>query len=199
MLMNNIGQPRFSAMLSRLMGMKGQGMASAPMLAPEIGPSVDVNQMDDVTLPFLRQEKLLASYAGVAAVVGEFARYRVRNPAGSGVLVVIDSIMCISTAAARYGSTFAVTDETTAARLNPRDLRWPQTSTSIFSRGTNVAAITDTVFGYINALDASVRRVDAVIPPGAAFYLTLETANISANVGFMARERNVQSDELATG
>jgi hypothetical protein len=199
MLMNNIGQPRFSALLSRMMGMKGQGLASAPMLAPEIGPSVDVNQQDDVTLPFLRQEKLLASYRGQGGVAAEFTRFRVRNPVGSGVVLVIESISVISASAARYGSTFAIADETNLFRLNQRDMRWGQTSTCIFSSGTNAAAITDTVFGIINTSDASTRVVNAVIPPGAAFYVMAETVNTVATLNVMARERSITNDELSTG
>jgi len=201
-MFNQIGQPRFNSPLIRFFGMKIRG-AAAPTLAPEIAPSFDINQQDDPTLPFLRGERLLGGYRGPAAVAAQYGRVRLRNPVNSGVLVIVDAVYAICSQPVVYGQEGSLSDESSLSKLNSLDGRWAANggglASSIFSDGTNAATGTPNVFGIINSLDASVRRVGAVIQPGNGFLAYCSVVNVALSFGVYARERPVTAEELATG
>lgn len=208
MLMNYIGQPRFSAMLSRMMGMKGQGMAAAPMLAPEIGPSVDVNQMDDPAQFFTRNERLAAHVsAGIGAAVGNYGRMELRNPATSGMLFIVESLLYVCANAGFAALVQTTTDEATLRATFIRDSRWLGVgiggAAGIMSFGNasplepnagngKLMYIAPNATGYVPGA--------FVIPPGHALYVYTSVVNVAISFGGMFwRERLVQQDELATG
>lgn len=197
-MFNQIGQPRFNSPLIRFFGMKIGG-AAAPTLAPEIAPSFDVNQQDDPQLFFLRGERRMTFSGTNSAVVGEYGRCRIRNPATSGVLIVIESIAITATTGFQFGATGNTSDETTPVTPSNLDLRYTGSGTAICSRGTNAAAITDTSYGIIGSSNSAEREFGIVIPPGWSFYGQGQSTNVAVTFLIKLRERPIPAEELATG
>jgi hypothetical protein len=197
-MFNQIGQPRFNSPLIRFFGMKIGG-AAAPTLAPEIAPSFDVNQQDDPQLRFLRGERVMQTFQGQAAVAGQYTRFRVRNPPTSGVLLVIRWFNLVCANQARYGYTANLTDEGSVSSFNTMDTRWTGTGAALFSKGTNVAAITDQASGTWAPTTVQQVFLDMVLAPGWAFWLYVETVNVTANLTVNVMERAIPAEELQTG
>jgi len=82
---------RFSDLLRRYLGMKGVSVVSSE-LSPELSPIL-VLESERPEWEFLKNEKLMASVFAQGGVVGQNTLYRLRNPAGSGVVAVITRFM----------------------------------------------------------------------------------------------------------
>jgi hypothetical protein len=85
---NQVGNPKFSGLLQRLLWMK-QAVAPAPTLAPEIAPVLDVNQQDDPAMLFLRGERLCEGTIVNFQNIGLNNIAGIQNPGGSGMLVTV--------------------------------------------------------------------------------------------------------------
>jgi hypothetical protein len=201
MLFNAIGQPRWNSPLVRFFGMKIGG-AAAPSLAPEIAPSFDVNQMDDPQLLYLRGERR-GGYGGIlTAAVGFYGTAAIRNPAGSGILVIVESVLASVTGNPAYYSISQISDLTSAGSANSFDARYgtnSQTTARYTFRNDSAGPLTGARLGVIPAGQMDPINVGAVLPPNYAFIV--ETANVNAQMiwAISFRERAIPAEELATG
>lgn len=97
----------------------------SPDLLPGISPVISLEQLPE-ELRFLRQEAVWQAHEESAAGVGTYAAIVGRNPAASGWLIVVDSII-ISTDTAGIVSVVVQTASTSAPSVNQqayRDTRW---------------------------------------------------------------------------
>jgi len=208
MQFNQILQPRFSSLLTRYFAIRGAG-SPAPTLAPEIAPSFDVNQMDDPAIYYTRGEKL-ASYSTttLAAAVGNYTRLLLRNPAGSGTMVIVEQLLANATVSVFGLLTATTVDDANAQVGYLRDYRWVQSAgvvspSAIVSWGNASAAAPAGGNGRVflaPANSASWWEWPIVIPPGGALYLYVSAVNTAmVNGGFRWRERPLPAEETANG
>lgn len=206
-LFNQILSPRWNSPLIRMFGLRIQG-AAAPTLAPEIAPSFDVNQMDDPSTFFLRGEKLCSLAYFISAAVGFVGVVQVRNPANSGVLLVIDRAILHNTAGdVLWGIRQTTTDLTTlASNSNVRDPRYynPVAGTLRCSAINSVDNTFSPIFslfvvGRNKNANSDERTVGIVLPPGWAFVAYTDGTNGALSGTIYWRERPFLPEELATG
>lgn len=200
-MFNQILQPRWSAQLIRRFAMKVQG-SPAPTLAPEIAPSIDVND-PDIASWFLRQEKPLAFATRITAAAGFYSTFQMRNPTGSGVLVAVDYVLGFTSGAAVWTGVIATTtDLTNAGAMAVMDTRWAGTLSPTpvrYSwRNNSAGAIVGTNRpGMIVGFD--YQPIRAVISPGFAFVIESAAVNQQVDVGIMAREIPLPPEEEQNG
>jgi len=200
-LFNAIGQPRWNSPLIRFFGMK-IGSAAAPSLAPEIAPSFDVNQQDDPQLAFLRGEKIAGYGRSLAAAAGFYSSAALRNPANSGILVIVDTIMAYSATSAATVSISQLNDLTSSGPCTPRDTRWGNnvTTTARYTyRNDSAGPVAGARIAEIPAGTFGMHEMPVVLSPG--FALVLETSSVNAALAWAFRfsERSIPAEELQTG
>lgn len=200
---NAIGQPRFNSPLVRFFGMK-IGAAAAPSLAPEIAPSFDVNQHDDPQLYYLRGEKI-AGYGNVlTSAAGFYSTAAIRNPTGSGVLVLIESINCFSQGGSINLSLSSISDLTSAGYCTPLDGRWGAlgvvfTSARYTYRNDSAGPLTGQRITQLRNNVQHHLQLPIILTPGIALVIETTVVNADLTWGVVFRERQVPSEELATG
>ena len=200
-LFNAIGQPRWNSPLIRFFGMK-IGSAAAPSLAPEIAPSFDVNQQDDPQLCFLRGEKMGGYGRTLAAAAAFYSSAALRNPAGSGILVIVDSIQAYSTASAVTVSISQLSDLTSAGPCTPLDTRWGNnvTTTARYTyRNDSAGPVAGARIMEVPQGTFGVLKMPVVLSPG--FALVIETSSVNSALAWAIRfrERSIPAEELQTG
>lgn len=200
-LFNAIGQPRFNSPLVRFFGMKIGG-AAAPSLAPEIAPSFEVNQQDDPQQYFLRGEKLAGYGTSMSAAVGFYSTGALRNPAGSGVLLIVKSVYVFSTANVNVSLSqiSALTNDGSPTVL---DARWAglsqlQTSARYSWRNDSAGPLTGSMIRRLSGAADEI-ELPVVIPPNFALIIETQAVNQSLNFGYTFVERAIPAEELATG
>lgn len=199
---NLITNPRRAGWLVRAFGMKISG-SPAPTLAPEVAPSIEVNQQDDPTLRFLRGEKMMGMNNFFAASVGNINRIQLRNPANSGVLLVVTAFVNAMTAnnQAQIG-VGVLTAELAGGSIvpQPRDGRWLQVGGS---RSTSIGSWDQTAAPAIGVQYVSWapenRTIELVCPPGTGASMMGNSSNQAGWFGFEFYERPVAAEELQTG
>ena len=199
---NLITNPRRAGWLVRAFGMKISG-SPAPTLAPEVAPSIEVNQQDDPTLRFLRGEKIMGCSVFFAASVGNINRMQLRNPANSGVLLVITAFTngMTGTNQAQVG-VGVLTAELAGGSVvpQPRDGRWLQVGGS---RSTSIGSWDQTAAPAIGVQYISFspenRKIELVCPPGTGASIVGNSANQTGWWAFEFYERPVAAEELQTG
>lgn len=200
MQFNLITNPRRAGWLVRAFAMKVAG-SPAPTLAPEVAPSIDVNQMDDPTLHFLRGARMQACHNFFTASVGNVNRMQIRNPSNSGVLLLVTQVTNSSTNVMSHGSGVQAGDLAGGAlQPQPRDSRWFSVGGT---RGTALASWDQTAapavpLQYVT-LAAAVHEVEMVVPPGSAWQCMCQAANVAGNLVVTYLEVPVQAEELSTG
>lgn len=215
-IFNGINQGRFNSLLIRMFGMKISG-AAAPSLAPEIAPSMDVNQQDDPSVFFLRGDRLAFGYAsGAAPGAGNYRAIGFHNPVGSGVIAVLtryrlntsvagDMIGVVSPQAPFVSATLTL-------QRQFRERRWGLTVNQ--PACGPVIGVTITPYSALAAGQSVLHRIPAgqvgydievkspgiVLPPGFQFTIGHETiATPVVKIDWEWIERPVPAEELATG
>lgn len=202
-LFNAIGQPRWNSPLIRFFGMK-IGSAAAPSLSPEIAPSFDVNQQDDPTLYFLRGENLFQVAFQVAAAVGNYSQANIRNPAGSGVLCVVERVM-INCGAATYGLGKIVADPGDYASVPgaiPADTRFAgvnQNSPIRVTSQNTLAVGMSTPWSMAQLAQNTPAHTRLILSPGFALILQSASVNTLMTVEVTYKFRAIPAEELQTG
>lgn len=200
-LFNQIGQPRWNSPLIRFFGMK-IGSAAAPSLAPEIAPSFDVNQQDDPTLPYLRGEQVWSVGQQVAAVAAQFSEARISNPAGSGVIAVVDQICAfVGSSVCAYKLIVDTGDLTSVGNPYPLDSRIGLVNSPIrFTYRTSAVAQVSAPYSWLSsANDPGPNMPPIVLHPGYAICITHLVVNQTLWFSARFRFRAVPAEELATG
>jgi len=200
-------------MLTRSFWMKEAG-AAAPMLSPEIAPSMEVNQQDDFSLAFLRNERLAYAFvAGAAPGAGLYRYCQFFNPPGSGMLAMVRRIsVYTATAGELIGnwSTLGGPGNPGAARTIT-DARWFTTSVNqpVCNGQATTSAVAPSFVSacayYQQIVAATIntrleRDVRFVVPPGQSLAIGHSViATPSLLVDFDWLERPIGAEELSTG
>lgn len=164
---------------------------------------------------FLRDEKLLASNCGQAAVAGEFSACAIINPSGSGQLVVVDRVLVRVTAATNVLAGFALQSaiEATLGTLIAvfgRDTRLTLpnfqatpgqgVATSTLRNGSDPATAF-VVSQFENRLlqtanvDTDLALLPVIVEPGFGYVVIGATVNVGVSINAVWRERKVQPAE----
>jgi hypothetical protein len=205
MLFNQILNPRLVSPLVRMFGMK-TGANPAPTLAPEVQPTIDTNQQDDAAQYFLRRSRIVGCRFTINAIVGQQGEWQLRNPAGSGVLVVLRTLRLMDTVGnltMDYGTRITGADYGTIITTGGTfDTRWILTGssvrTAIVSAQTSAVPIIYTM-GRVPGQFNDPIEVPVVLAPGTSLNGLLGTANAAATVELQWEERIVAAEELQTG
>lgn len=202
--MSKIERGQFSSLLRRYLGMAGQTQV-ADELAPEIS-AVLALESERPEWEFLKGAKLMAACGTVAASAGLESACRLRNPAASGVIGIIDHI---SFSTGGLAATIRVTigndagNLTTTVQSNSRDTRYPRAAfpgNSALICSTDYGANGDTVFHSSLATNSSppFLRTPFVITPGFQMQVTSLTLNVGLLVNFHWLERTLDQLERLT-
>lgn len=191
---------RFNRALEKLFNVKG-------------GPTVvDVNHQVQAMIGldrgvdqrYLEGWNRFASVAAVAALAANFARARIRNPPGSNVILVLEQLNVMETAPdtplVTWGAT--ITDlanlvSITFSRMDPRGNPQP---TAIVSQNSQAAGglvfMQRAVGSTLNADFINYSDQQIPVLPGQVVDVGAQVANQAMQVGFMWRERALESSEL---
>jgi len=209
-MVNEVKRGRFNSYLVRLLGM--QVTAPAPQLNNVIIPTMNIEDPSDDHW-FAQGWWLCSGAVDIAAVAAKSSTALLRNPAGSGVLAVLDELIFSTTA--------------------PTDDRWAggvvYTSSDLaqLPSASDITATLDTRYGtalknpslhltydnnpplnpvpknrfdlWVLQYTPIILRKVAVLGPGGAFALQNFTNNVATTVAMRWRERPVSDLELAQG
>lgn len=195
--MAKIESGRWSELLRRALNMKGQEQVASE-LSPEISPTW---QLEGPTAEwaFLKSVRLAGGAQDIVNVIGNRSILRLRNPAGSGVIGVVDFISysaeLTSIALLRFGQITVDLPGITA--VTARDQRWEPggvLSTTLrmsFANGGEVPS------GRILWRERTLANVGIsynqpiVLTPGTNLDLSATTLNITLDVTFVWKERRL--------
>jgi len=205
-LFNQILNGRFSGAVTRMFQIKGPG-SPVPTLAPEIGPSYDVNDRSDPAQPFLQNTKLAGCAGFISAVAAQYSHVKLVNPSGSGVLIEVDGILLHTSASAAVRIGFGTNTAALAAPITawPRDGRWFQNgsmagSTARFSQETNAILPTPQYpFDWMVPDSRDLRPTQIVLPPGLSLNCWATIVNLSLSWSIQYRERALPPEEAQSG
>jgi len=192
---------RYSDLLRRYLGMKGVSAVSSE-LSPEIAPAF-VLESERPEWEFLKNERLMAGVFSVPGVAAQNAVYRLRNPAGSGVVAVFSQFTMGWTNSAAVGLVERDDDNGNLGTILPtvsRDTRLPvlNASSLIASTGNNVTLTGESWWTNREAGDTSrPQRIDFVLTEGNELDFVCITVAISMRGFVHWRERRL--DVLETG
>ncbi len=154
----------------------------------------------------LRAEAPVAGVVEVVAVAAQTNAHRLRNPAGSNALILLDEVTFCTSVASLYDMlvNFATVDLATAVNVKAhRDLRGQDagTMTNTIARmsGTNNVAGTGQSLrrGQTLAGDpGDTWRPGIVLPPGTSVEIVTVTVNLNSRANFSWRERIAKPGEL---
>jgi len=185
---------RYADLLRRYLGMKGVTEVAGE-LSPEISP-VFILESDLPEWNFLKGTKLMSGVWTRGPVAAQNSAVRLRNPAGTGVVAIINEIQGESNNA----SVIIVardTDQGNLATILPsvsRDTRTPATDSSalIQSTGNNVATLGESFLTFQILATTTFRGTPSlVLTPGFQMQLTCLTVNSDIRGFFQWRERRL--------
>jgi len=182
--------------------MKGQ-QEVASELSPEISPTW---QLEGPTADwdFLKEVRLCIASSNTAGAAGFSTRFRLRNPANSAVLAVLESVRFVvaSPAAIQLLYGVATVDLSIAGGSFVRDHRWRSTSatfrtTCLFSTDNTGDAVNGQVVHRTEVLIDSpeIFKEPFVLNPGDSFDFTTVAQNVRARLTFAWRERQLPALE----
>jgi hypothetical protein len=200
---NEILVGRWNRFLQKLLSMKGG--PPAPQLASEITAVFELEQ-PPVEDRFLLGWNRFGFGLQFNGAVGNPSQIRLRNPTGSGVIAVIESIFMFQSPNDRIQLTYTAT----AADLGlqtvvPLDGRSGTTSSSVRVSNSNAAATAGLAvyqdfaltFSNANPVEAIYNRnQEIVIAPGFAWGAQTISANVALTVNVIWRERIIEEGEL---
>lgn len=204
--MSKIEIGRFSELLRRTLGMKGQQTVAAE-LSPEVSPVIELESAEDQEWDFLKGVRQVSWSAQIAANVGAAGQGQLRNPPGSGVLAVVTNIEMAGVSAQQFAITFnrETIDLTNTALTVARDGRWQ--TTSIFQQSALIATFRNATGAvpvgagtiYISGRDVRVPvhySQQIVMPPGSNLIFGGISANDIVWVSCDWHERQIPALEL---
>lgn len=202
--MNEVKRARFNDLLVRLFGMDAG--PPAPFVAGELVPVFNVANPLDSDLRWIRTEKRYGGCIDATAGAG-FPQVRLRNPVGSGVLVILESIVMSSAARMVCGLGAVTTDIAqlpAAGTFAAHDSRAGISSGLILNRGAaNLTwdnnAPTQIQPNVFNVSGGGVPLIflrELVMGPGSGIDCWCPTAAATAQVSLGWRERPIDQLEL---
>jgi len=205
-IFNEILVGRFNRGLQKLFGMKGH--PPSPQISGELLPVLVTENMMSLELRLLQSWRSWANQLNAAGVAAQFSAIRLRNPAGSNVLAVIEKVTIFEAAADQPIITRGPNNPTSdlanlATAGNIRDVRMgPIGPASIISFGSG-AAVTGSKW-WQGALTANNLTIDVinyenqelVLGPNDQVTIWGQVLNQQVSGTFFWRERALEEGEL---
>jgi len=193
-MQNEIQVGRFNGILSKLLGITG---APAPVSATDIFPMLAL-EVDRPEWHFLGGERLCQMRWQDAAVAANFSSVGLRNPEGSGVLIVVESItMWFAANAQAYIGVRANTTIDASYPGRSRDTR----NAAANAVGLLVERTQATAPAYqtshVVALASTLVRDDTpwILTPGYELMTWPAAQNVAQTTTFNWRERHLEPSE----
>lgn len=198
---NEILSARFARALQKLFSMKGEQamkQLSGELMAVQPFASGTENRILEDWSRFAQSDTVAAQGAG------NIAAYRIRNPAGSNVVAVLEGVTIQSASQDTYNLQLGTTNVDLG--LGPTnipvrlDARGPSSSTAVTSKGTagqlsrNVKTVSILSNSYAEFLNTDLMEMPVL--PGDAYQVVAATANTAIIVTFIWRERRLEESEL---
>lgn len=196
---NEILVGRFNNAIKKLFGMKGG--APSPQAAGEIAPTVSM--FYGAECRFLEQWDLFASASNVVGGAGQTGGIRFRNPTGSNVVMVIESLIVTGPLPDLpiLSIGFSNADLTTVnAASTGLDVRQKRASTAVISNSVNTAGAGSNIMqaGFPANSNAQFVTTDiGEIPclPGTVYQITSNVNAQNMVVSWRWRERFLEESE----
>jgi hypothetical protein len=144
-------------------------------------------------------------FAFVAAVAAVNSRFRIRNPAGSKVIIVVEALIAVPAAADTIVLQEArgiATDLATTFNATPLDARNPRKSAVITSIGTSATDMAGQSSVFDSAAPASLPAIfintinqEFPITPGDTYEMKANTVNNACTFSMFYRERALEDSE----
>lgn len=150
---------------------------------------------------YLRAERLCQGFTSEAADVANFSNCQLMNPAGSGMLVVVERIWIVAVVVTSFNVEHTTVATTTlqTGQSHPRDSRYlPLTAIVAQVRHGVSAAALGTPVNQIRILQGDSKEdvVGYVLSPGNSILVRPSAINLGLNVSFAWRERKAYPGEL---
>jgi len=190
----------FDNLIRRLYSIKGGGSELSETLG-DVFPILDLENLPSELL-LLRGWVLGMGRITNTSAVGTISAHQLFNPAGSGKLIVLTSVLITATAATavQYGPAFTALGTTSVAGAQ-RDTREGsiKPTNGLLQEEDDGAA---SAFGVINLIaNIPIKLTDpnnlAVLIPGTAFRITGTNTNRTLKTAWMWRERTAEPSELS--
>jgi len=198
---NEIQVGRYNGLLHKLLDMK-EG-APSPTLATDVFPIL-VLEAERPEWEFLKGDRLMGCAFNQPATGGVNSKVRIRNPAGSGALVVVT--MCTISIGqnndVQYGFEATNSDLATTLSESILDTRFAEGGTTFptgvgrVSRANTAGANSVNILEY--GMAARVSRRDhfkVVLSEGFSFNVRSTAVNVSLTGGWEWRERHLEPSE----
>lgn len=176
------------------------GGLPAPTVAPEMFPVISLEN-DRPEWGFLKGERHMTGFYQGGPTVGNFEGVELRNPAGSGVIVVVNRIVTIAAADTRYYRAAAPIAGLLGGTA-PMDLRDPMPGANINGIATIAGAAAPGLppGGLMRRVEQGgyvEHRENWVLPPNTALQVYVGATNLLLTCWFNWTERGAQPGELA--
>jgi len=202
-IVNQIQGGRWDTFIRRLLPIKDRSIA--PIFASELVGQVVVQEWEPEFYK-LRDENLCIGLAAQAGVAAEFTHVKLRNPIGSGNLVVLEEVwfrpaagVSIEMAQVISVATVGFTNQATAFRdMRAGGLPGVGVTVAQVSIETNVAPLGGTAIARLQPLATDTMRLKLtmVLPPNSEIIFRALTVNVGMQVTFLWRERGAEPSEL---
>ena len=203
---NEILAGRFNRTMQKLFGMKGP--ASVNELSSIVQPNYNFAGGNE--LRYLEAWDRFARGMQVGPVAAQNNGIRIRNPLGSGVIAVVESIFLseltavlqLVTLGGAFGGAQTLTDLTSlVTTYYVPDSRGRSGGSCILSTMNNTAGLPAPIFNVVLAASANLELLDLVddqlvLLPGSAIEVFSGTVNHQLNCTFAWRERALEESEL---
>lgn len=208
--MGAVWNNRFAKALAALAALKE---STALELLPDLMPVLPLADAQAMEHLLVRGERTWGGRIGVDPAAGQFAQCTIVNPVGSGVLVTVEDVHCWHDVAAfSYIAGWAPGVQATGAvnesqgrtlDMRPIDTAFGLVSQALLRGYSQAASGALTWLDFFHTRDVTAIAIDiaspgrprmpgggfAVLPPGAALDIRLQTADIMLNAFFRWRER----------
>ncbi len=209
---NEILAGRFNRALQKFLDMKGG--PPSPQLASEISSNFQFNQMG-IDFRYLEGWNRFGLHAAFGASVGNNSGLQLRNPVGSNLVVIIESLRFFTVGAptdflvvsfTRYGAT--IIDLTNIGAAIGLDSRMGFLGSTVTGSALSIStfqpvgsfAVTPATYAGIQNQDIETIVYDdqqLLIVPGDTYRFTTTAANNAIRIGMKWRERFLEDSERA--
>lgn len=209
------GVGRYSELLRRLLDVPGGSPAIGREISPDLVPVIAL-EVERPEWSFLKGERLASGTGAIGGAVATRATVRLLNPAGSGMLVVLEEVWVQGEETSffvtlRWNPT-TVTGEAVSAGTRVLDGRWgadTQPAASVRTNntlsdggtgGTNFARIPliSNVAAGGNGSTQFAARLSVVLGPGDSIMTVPGADDVNNTTTFLWRERTVPPVERTT-
>ncbi len=198
--MSKIETGKYSDLLRRALGMKGVSDVASE-LSPEVSPTWEIER-DALEWGFLKKVRHIAVGATVVPGAAAIALMRLRNPPGSGALVVVDYSEMNPSAASLanivFSPTIAQAVLPTVVTAGAVDGRWGfERSTAVLSTGTGATLGSFILLNTLGLSGTPIQYEDQIVmPPNSSLDWGFPTLDIDMRLNVRWHERGVARLEL---